>query len=179
MAQSVELIFDLATEAALRVNWDRLADNGLPSARHVRPDPDHRPHLTLYAADRIAAEADARLPELFGDLDLPVRIGALMIFGPRRGQVILVRQVIPSVDLLTLQQQVASVCRADPRGQFGAGNWSPHITLARRMGLNQLGAAVEMLGRSAAELTGVVRHCRRWDGARRTVLWSTEPPTGH
>ena len=179
MAQSVELIFDLATEAALRVNWDRLADNGLPSARHVRPDPDHRPHLTLYAADRIAAEADARLPELFGDLDLPVRIGALMIFGPRRGQVILVRQVIPSVDLLTLQQQVAGVCRADPSGQFGAGNWSPHITLARRMGLHQVGAAVEVLGRSAAELTGVVRHCRRWDGARRTVLWSTEPLMGH
>ena len=179
MAQSVELIFDPATEVALRVNWDRLADSGLPSARPVRADPDHRPHLTLYAAERIAAAAEARLPELFGDLDLPVRIGALMIFGPRRGQVILVRQVIPSLDLLTLQQQVARVCHADPHGQFGTGNWNPRITLARRMGLHQLGAAVEVLGRSTAELTGVVRHCRRWDGARRTVLWSTEPPTGH
>jgi 2'-5' RNA ligase len=179
MAQSVELIFDPATEAALRDHWDRLADNGLPSSRRADPDPDHRPHLTLYAADRIAAAADARLPDLFGDLDLPVRIGALMIFGPRRGQVILVRQVIPSAELLSLQQQVANVCRADRRGQFAAGHWSPHVTLARRMGLHQLGAAVEVLGGSAAELTGVVRHCRRWDGARRKVLWSTESPAGH
>jgi 2'-5' RNA ligase len=175
MAQSVELLFDPATEAALRDNWDRLADNGLPSSRHVRPDPDHRPHLTLYAADRIAAASDARLPELFGELDLTVRIGALMIFGPRRGQVILVRQVVASAELLALQQQTAGACHADPRGQFGAGRWSPHVTLARRMPLDQLGAAVEVLGRSAAEMTGVVRHCRRWDGARRTVIWSTEP----
>ncbi len=174
MAQSVELLFDPATEAALRDNWDRLADNGLPSSRHAQPDPDHRPHLTLYAADRIAATADAQLPELFGELDLTARIGALMIFGPRRGQVILVRQVVPSAELLDLQQQTARVCRADPRGQFGAGHWSPHVTLARRMYVDQLDAAVKVLGRST-ELTGVIQHCRRWDGARRTVLWSTEP----
>ena|SRR5215211_3775694 len=175
MAQSVELIFDPATEAALRNNWDRLADNGLPSSRHVHPDPDHRPHLTLYAADRISSAADNRLPELFAELNLPVRVGALMIFGPRRGQVILVRQVVPSADLLALQQQTAKVCHADPRGQFGAGRWSPHVTLARRMRLDQLGPAVEVLDRSAVELTGVVRHCRRWDGTRHAVLWSTGP----
>jgi 2'-5' RNA ligase len=175
VAQSVELIFDPATENALRVQWDRLADAGLPSCRRSQPDPHNRPHLTLYAAEKIPVEAEERLPALFAELDLSLRIGGLMIFGPRHGQVILVRLVVPSTDLLVLQSQTAQLCGADALGQFGAGAWTPHITLARRMGVDQLGAAIDVLGDSAAELAGVVRHCRRWDGQRRTVRWLTTP----
>ena len=171
MAQSVELIFDPVTENALRVHWDRLADAGLPSYRRSQPDQHHRPHLTLYAADTISAEADEQLPTLFDGLDLPLRIGGLMIFGPRHGQVILVRSVVPSKELLVLQARTAQLCGADAAGQFGAGGWTPHVTLARRMGLDQLSVAIDMVGDSAAELPGVVRHCRRWDGQRRTVRW--------
>ena len=82
MAQSVELIFDPATENALRVQWDRLAGAGLPSSWRPQPDPHHRPHLTLYAAEAISAEAEERLPTLFAELDLTLRIGGLTIFGP-------------------------------------------------------------------------------------------------
>ena len=175
MAQSVELIFDPVTENALRVQWDRLADAGLPSCRRSQPDPDNRPHLTLYAAETISAEADERLPALFAGLELSLRIGGLMIFGPSHGQVILVRLVVPSTELLVLQSRTARLCGADALGQFGAGGWTPHITLARRMGVDQLGVAINVLGGSGAELAGVVRHCRRWDGQRRTVRWLSTP----
>ncbi len=175
MAQSVELIFDPATENALRVQWDRLAGAGLPSSWRPQPDPHHRPHLTLYAAEAISAEAEERLPTLFAELDLTLRIGGLTIFGPRHGQVILVRLVVPSAELLVLQSRTATLCGANTRGQFGAGGWTPHVTLARRMRVDQVGAAIGVLGESAAELTGVVRHCRRWDGERRTVRWLSQP----
>jgi 2'-5' RNA ligase len=171
VAQSVELIFDPVTENALRVQWNRLADAGLPSSRRSQPDEHHRPHLTLYAADTISAEADEQLPALFDGLHLPFRIGSLMIFGPRHGQVILVRSVVPSKELLVLQARTAQLCGADAAGQFGPGGWTPHVTLARRIGLDQLRVAIDLLGDSAAELPGVVRHCRRWDGQRRTVRW--------
>ena len=174
MAQSVELTFDPATENAVRAEWDRLAEAGLPSARRARPDEHHRPHLTLYAADRIPAEADARLPGLFTDVDIPVRIGSLMVFGPRHGQVILVRSVVPSAELLVLQGQTARLCGAEVVGQFGVGGWTPHVTLARRMGVDQLGEAVRVLNGSA-DLVGVARHCRRWDGDQRIVRWLTPP----
>jgi 2'-5' RNA ligase len=175
VAQSVELIFDPVTENALRQQWDRLADAGLPSSRRSQPDPHNRPHLTLYAAETISAEADERLPQLFEGLHLTLRIGSLMIFGPRHGQVILVRSVVPSAELLALQARTTQLCGADAAGQFGAGGWTPHVTLARRMALDQLRMAIDLVGDSAAELPSVVRRCRRWDGQRRTVRWLTEP----
>ena len=49
------------------------------------------------------------------------------------------------------------------------------MTMARRMGLAQLRVAIDLLADSAAELPGVVRHCRRWDGQRRTVRWLAQP----
>jgi 2'-5' RNA ligase len=179
MAQSVELVLDPVAEAVLVAEWDRLAAAGLPSMRRPQPDEHHRPHVTLYAATRITDEADARLHDLFPELALELRVGALMIFGPRRGSCILVRSVVPSVELLTLQREVARVCGADPAGQFGAGRWTPHVTLARRIGTERLGAAVEVLSspsegsRPSEELGSTVRRCRRWDGDRKTAWWLT------
>jgi 2'-5' RNA ligase len=174
MAQSVELIVDPAAEAALRAQWDRLAAAGLPSARGASPSPEQRPHITLYAADAIPPEVDDALPSLFTDLDLTVRIGPLMVFGRRADRLILVRAVAGSAELVELQTRTARLCSADPSGQFGAGRWLPHVTLARRMSHDQLGAAVQAIG-ADADLRATVRHCRRWDGARRTVSWLTEP----
>jgi 2'-5' RNA ligase len=174
MAQSVELIVDPAAEDALGAQWDRLAATGLPSARGASRSPAQRPHITLYAADAIPPEIDHELPSLFADLDLTVRIGPLMVFGRRADRLILVRAVAGSAELLELQARVARLCAADPSGQFGAGRWLPHVTLARRMSHDQIGAAVRVIG-ADADLRATVRHCRRWDGARRTVRWLTEP----
>ena len=146
MAQSVELTLDSVAEAALVAQWDRLAAAGLARPKRPEPDGHHLPHLTLYAADAIPEAAEPVLPEIVADINLTVRIGALMIFGPRNGECILVRQVPASVELLELQQRVAVACDADPAGQFGPGRWSPHVTLARRLPPDRVGEAVRQSG---------------------------------
>jgi 2'-5' RNA ligase len=170
VAQSVELTFDVSADAALIAQWDRLAASGVANPRRSDPDGHHRPHLTLFAADAIPEPAEAELPEIVADLDLTVRVGAVMIFGPRNGACILVRQVLASVELLQLQQRVALACEADPKGQFGAGRWSPHVTLARRIRSDDVGKAVSVLG-SHGEVDARIQRCRRWDGNRRTAWW--------
>jgi 2'-5' RNA ligase len=124
----------------------------------------------LYAADAIPEAAESLLPEIVAGLHLAVHIGAIMIFGPRKSECILVRHVAASVELLELQQRVARACEADPDGQFGPGRWSPHVTLARRVSSDHVGKAVSVLG-SRGELDATVQRCRRWDGRRRVAWW--------
>ena len=170
MAQSVELTLDPAAEAAQMAQWDRLAAAGLVKPKHPEPHGHHLPHITLYAADTIPEAAESVLPEIVAGISLAVHIGALMIFGPRQGECILVRHVAASVELLELQQRVALACRADPEGQFGRGRWSPHVTLARRIPSDRVGKVVRVLG-SRGELDATISRCRRWDGKRRTAWW--------
>jgi 2'-5' RNA ligase len=170
MAQSVELTLDSAAEAALVAQWDRLAAAGIAKPKRPEPHGHHLPHITLYAADAIPEGAESVLPEIVAGVNLTVHIGALMIFGPRKSESILVRHVAASVQLLELQQRVARACAADPAGQFGLGRWSPHVTLARRVSSDHLGKAVSVLG-SRGELDATIQRCRRWDGRRRIAWW--------
>lgn len=166
MAQSVELLLDEQAESTIRHQWELLADAGL-----ARPPPASvRPHITLFAADDLSPEREPALSGVLGSLDLEVCIGALMIFGPRRGRVILVRQVTPSLALLCLQTRVAEICGAEAAGQFGPGRWSPHVTLARRILVDRIGDALTALGPTADRpLLTKVSGCRRWDGVNRTA----------
>jgi 2'-5' RNA ligase len=170
VAQSVELTLDPAAEAALVTQRDRLAVSGLARPKHPEPHGHHLPHITLYAADAIPEAAESLLPDIVAGVHLVVHVGAVMIFGPRKGECILVRHVAASVELLELQQRVARVCAADPDGQFGAGRWSPHVTLARRVSSDHVGKVVSVLG-SRGELNATVQRCRRWDGRRRVAWW--------
>lgn len=172
MAQSVELTFRAAADAVFVEQWRRLAEAGLPSSQRAQASEHHRPHLTLYAADRISADAEMRLPELVVELGLEVTVAAVMVFGPRRGSYVLVRQVVPSLALLRLQRGVSQACGADPAGQFGPGRWSPHVTVAPRIPSHQVGAALDVLGR-LEPVADLVQDCRRWDGDRRTAWWLT------
>ena len=173
MTQSVELLLDERAEAAVRRQWNLLADAGLPSERRADPRPpvdNHCPHITLFAGDAIPADAEDRLSELASGLRLELQLGAVMVFGPRRGRAILVRQVTPSVPLLQLQEQVAALCGAEADGQFGAGRWAPHVTLARRLSTDQVGDALVALDWTADRPVPVeVTACRRWDGSRKTA----------
>ena len=168
MTQSVELTLDAGADAAVRELWARLADAGLPSEQRPVPSPSHRPHVTLFAADHLEADADAALPALLAGLALPLRLGGLLAFGPRRGSVVLARQVVVDRPLLDLQMAVASLCGADPDGHFGPGRWTPHVTLARRVPVDRLSAVVAALG-DLPELEATSRRCRRWDSERRTT----------
>lgn len=166
MTQSVELILDAAAETAVREQWARLAGAGLPTEQRKQPSPSHRPHLTLFAADTLPADADARLPEILAGMRLAVRIGSVLLFGPRRGGFVVVRQVVASRELLDLQAQVADACGAAADGQFGPGRWTPHVTLARRVATAQVGPLLTALG-DLPDLAAVSHRCRRWDSERR------------
>lgn len=166
MAQSVELLVDPVAETVLRRQWAALAGAGLPTEQRSRPDDHHRPHITLYAADRIPPAAEQELRDVVADLRLQVQIGSVLVFGPRRDRCVLVRAVAATLDLLRIQQRVADVCGADPEGQFGAGRWSPHVTVARRVPLAAVGPALRVLGEQT--VTASITACRRWDGETRT-----------
>jgi hypothetical protein len=166
VAQSVELLLDAAADAVVRDQWTRLASVGLPSEdRSTRPAANrhhHSPHVTLFAADRIEPAAEAALPGLVAGVELELVIGSVVVFGPRRGRCILVRLVVASRALLELQQGVAEVCCADPAGQFGAGRWVPHVTLAHRVPTEDVGSCLTVVG--DAELPARADRVRRWDG---------------
>jgi len=163
VTQSVELLLDDAAAAGIRAQWDRLGDAGLPTSRRTTPSPSHAPHVTLWAGDAIEPDDDAALPALFVDLDLELVVGSVMLFGPRRGSYVLVRAVVPSAALLDLQQRVLRTCRTPAYRGFGAGRWSPHVTLARRVVPDRVGPSLVALAGSPPELLARVRSARRWD----------------
>ena len=169
MTQSVELLLDAEAEAVVLREWARLAEVGLPTEQRVVPSLSHRPHVTLWAGPVIPADVDAALPALMTGLALPLLLGSLLVFGPRRGQVVLVRQVVANGALLELQARVAAACGIEPDSHFAAGRWSPHVTLARRVPVDQLGRVVETLG-LVPDVAAASRTCRRWDGDAK-VAW--------
>ncbi|HEY5784059.1 MAG TPA: 2'-5' RNA ligase family protein [Microlunatus sp.] len=162
MAQSVELLLDTDTEGLVHSQWLDVHEAGLPSEHRPHHAGSHRPHITLFAGSSVP-EPEAELTALVaGAPGLPVVLGSVLLFGPRRGQYVVVRQVLPSVALLQLQEAVASWCGALRGGQFGPGHWAAHVTLARRARAEDLPAMLDLLPGEphTATVTGV----RRWDG---------------
>ena len=156
----------------VRREWSALRVAGLPSEQRSSADESHRPHLTLFAGDRVTAGMEAALSSVVAGLHLPVRLGALTLFGPHRERYVLVHQVVPSMELLRLQRVVAEICEATGSGYFAAGRWAPHVTVARRVPGRDLPAVLEVLADvSAVDELATVTQCRRWDSdTRRTWL---------
>ena len=176
MTQSVELLLDDAADRDIRAQWNLLGDAGLPTSRRVQPSPSHAPHVTLWAGDLVDPADDQALPGLFADLDLELVVGNLLLFGPRRSGYVLVRQTVASAALLDLQQRVVRTLCTRAYPGFEDGRWTPHVTLARRVGLDQVGPSLAVLAGSPPELLARVRQARRWDSDRRQT-WLLTPPT--
>jgi 2'-5' RNA ligase len=166
MAHSVELLFDQETDDAIRRQWAALAEAGLPSQANHR-SPTNRPHVTLTVAARIDPVVDAELRELAGRLPLPCRIGAPLVFGHR--SLVLARLIVPNRDVLEFHEAVDEVCEPHlPSGPFPharPGQWTPHVTLARRLAPADLAAALDAVSADAAD--GTFAGLRRWDGDAR------------
>lgn len=164
VVQSVELVLDEVSEAEVHRQWRVLADVGLHS-----PSPAHRPHITVGVAQEIWPRLDKVLgQQTFAPLD--IRLGGLLVFGARSP--ILVRAVVPSTDLLSLQHRLFAViadCPGIP-ANLHPDAWTPHVTLARRLRPGQLQAAVDAVG-SDRDYRATVVGIRRWDGDRREE-WS-------
>lgn len=167
MVHSVELTLDAGADAAVRDIWQALAAAGVPSQAGHR-SPTNRPHVTVTVAEQMSAGADADLVSLLDRLPLPCRIGAPMIFG--RGPYTLVLLVIPSAELLDLHTQVNRICLphmvSEPLGHTLPGQWTPHVTLARRLRADLLEPALTVAG-SGADIVGEFAGLRHWDGNAR------------
>lgn len=164
MVHSVELLFDRDAEAAIRRIWDDLTDAGVRSqAAHKAPS--NRPHVTLAVAETMDESVNDALRPVLHRLPLSCTIGAPMIFGRR--DFTLVRLIVPSAELLSLHAEVQSTCLphmpTGPLPHSEPGQWTPHVTLARRLPGDQLQAALALqsLGR---DLSAAVVGLRRWDG---------------
>ena len=160
MVHSVELVFDPDTEAAIRRIWDGLREAGIPSQA-----PASRPHATLTVAERIDPAVDAPLARLTDRFPMACRIGAPVMFG--RAKVVLARLVVPTAELLDLHAAVHGCALAHlqpaPMANVLPGQWTAHVTLARRVGPAQLGRALRIAGKPS-EITGSIVGLRRWDG---------------
>lgn len=163
MVHSIELLFDPDTEATIRGIWEALAGADIPSQ-----SPAARPHVTLAVADRIAEETDALLRPLTRRLPLGCAVGASLLLG--RSNAILARLIVPTADLLAFHAEAHRLC-----GEFLApeaapnclpGNWTPHVTLARRVGGAVLGRALRISGRPAV-IEGRFAGLRHWNGDKK------------
>lgn len=151
---TVELVLDPRTEALVRAEWEALAAAG-HSSMAAHPGATNRPHITVVGAadpSAVLALGGAGVPFAV-TLGPPVLLGS----GPRR---VLARLVEPSIPLLWLHRTVhAHLGTTDDE-------WVPHVTLAKRLRLESLPAALNLLGpRIAGEVTGI----RSYDPDSRSV----------
>lgn len=161
---SVEVLPDAATEAEIVGQWQRLVEAGLPSAgRH--PSPSNRPHVTLAVRDHLDPAGVAALADA---LPLELRLGGAVVFAAGE-RFVLARQVVVSRALLALHAEALRVVGPPPEryAVTAADRWSPHVTLARRMTGDQVGAALAVVG--AAPLDGRLDGLRVWDATERVV----------
>lgn len=158
---SLELLLDDAAEAAVRREWDALAAAGLSSlAGHTAAS--NRPHVTLSIRSTPVPHPlaiDAALP-------IPIELGPPLLFGSGERRV-LARAVVPSTALLALHGEVLRAAgEGDDAPHSLPGRWMPHVTLARRLRLVDLPAALALLGPA---IEGSAVAVRRWDASTRSV----------
>jgi 2'-5' RNA ligase superfamily protein len=164
MVHSVELIFDRGTEEAIRRIWDGLTETGVKSLAS-NPSPSNRPHTTVTVAKQMDIGVNAALRALLEFLPFDCTIGAPMLFGSRAFT--LVRLLVPSAQLLALHARAHDICLpfmpGGPLDHAAPGQWTPHVTLARRVPPAQLSTALSLrsLGR---DVRGAVTGVRHWDG---------------
>ncbi len=165
MAHSLELLVDDALDGIIRAQWRTLAEAGLPSRANVAA-PTNRPHVTLVAAPSISSSVDAALVPLAMRLPVPVRLGGLVVFGGHN-RFVLARLVVASAEGLLIHAATLRLAAVDDPFAHGLpGEWTPHITLARRMTAEQVGTALALL--PSAEPHGSASAIRRWDGDAHT-----------
>ena len=124
--------------------------------------------MTLAVAERIDPEVDELLSPIAQRLPLRCAIGAPVLFG--RANVVFARLVVPTSELLALHAEVHRLCRPHlapgPMSNSLPGQWTAHVTLARRVGGHQLGRALRIAGRPS-QIDGRFAGLRRWDGHKK------------
>lgn len=167
MVHSVELLLDSTADAAVRDVWDALAAAGIRSQAGHR-SPTNRPHVTMTVTAALSDRADDALTAALHRLPLPCRLGAPTVFG--RGPFTLVLLVVPSAELLDLHTEVNRIClphmESGPLAHAAPGQWTPHVTLARRMDAAHLRDAMTVAS-AATPILGEFVGMRHWNGDAR------------
>jgi hypothetical protein len=122
----------------------------------------------MVVAERIASDVDALLGPVSQRLPLGCVVGAPLLFG--RAKVVLARLVVPTSELLAVHAEAYRLCLShvtpEPMPNCLPGQWTAHVTLARRVGGAQLGRALRVAGRPT-EIHGTIAGLRRWDGNKK------------
>ena len=140
MGHAVELLFDPATEGAIKGLWTRLESAGVPSLAswtHRR----HRPHISLSVAERIDTGRLQGVRDCLAATHLDVTLYSPAVF-PRPG--VLYLSVVPTLALLRLHEEVHAALRdgmVAPRDGYSIDGWMPHCTLAHDLTRAQLAQA--------------------------------------
>lgn len=157
---TIELLLDAVAEDAVRAEWDALAALGVSSlAGHTSPS--NRPHITVLARVDLPPLDDGVLD---GIPSFPLTLGAPLLFGAGERRV-LARSIVPTAELLDLHARVHSLAGPGEDAPHTA-QWTPHVTLARRLRVADLAAALEVVG---GDIHGRVTGLRHWDPAVSTV----------
>lgn len=144
MAHALELLFDPATEAAIKDLWASLETAGVPSLAS-RTHRRHRPHVSLSVAERIETQQLEGARERLATTHLDITLYSPAVF-PRPG--VLYLSVVPTLALLLLHQEVHAALRdgmIGPRDGYSVGAWVPHCTLAQDLTRAQLVRGIDLL----------------------------------
>jgi hypothetical protein len=157
---ALELIPDEAGTAAVRADWQRLRDAGLPSQL------DHRgatntPHLTVVSAPTLSEAAiDVAAARLGSLLPIRGRASGLVLLG---GEKLTVARAL-DLDDDVVRRVLAVRVQVPDRSHVG---WLPHVTLARRLDRADAQRAIDVLGHEDVSLS--FTELRRWDPDLRAV----------
>ncbi|TCN49521.1 2'-5' RNA ligase superfamily protein [Rhodococcus sp. SMB37] len=163
MVQSVELLLDDRLDGHIREQWESLRAAGIDSQTRIRTE-SNRPHITLFVAESIPPDVEEAAREAISTVEIPMRLGGVVLFGGRHATV--ARLVVPSAPLLELQARIFaafSQCPGIP-AHLRPGEWTPHVTLARRVPADRIGAATIAAHHTPGDPAGTAHHIRRWDG---------------
>jgi 2'-5' RNA ligase len=164
--RTVELVGDGQLDQAVRAAWRRLDRAGFSSLGQHR-HPTNRPHLTLASAAEFPPGAAATIAGALRGLPVPVRLDGLHFFGGRAG--VLAWAVDGGQALRDLQARVwAALDGGDRNPQHAPGDWTPHVSLARRVPPDQVARAAQAVG--ADVVTGALSGARSYDSLTRTVV---------
>jgi len=175
--RSIELTFDPLFDAAFRAEWAALETAGVPNlGRHTGAS--NRPHLTLAAGpaleitDDLTAVFGRGTPHPLVPLPVDISVSGLLLFRAGSGRFVLARPVVMSEKLLALHRAVleqapGAVELTQP------DQWTPHVTLARRLNAAQVAGALDVLGEPPAP--GRCVAARFWNGETKTLTALTAP----
>jgi 2'-5' RNA ligase len=144
MAHALELLFDPATEAAVKDLWTQLETAGVPSLAS-RTHRRHRPHVSLSVAERIETQQLESIRERLAATHLDITLYSPAVF-PRPG--VLYLSVVPTLALLRLHEDVHAALRDSvvaPWDLYSVGAWVPHCTLAQELTRAQIGQGIDLL----------------------------------